>query len=83
MTELELKDSFAKAYRIIRDERAMREAVFHEGHPKRAKKLKEMDDLLGVLTLFKDEIKGFMGLDAEPEPEQGRLLDVPQKGAYG
>lgn len=78
MTKADLLEKYTTAYRIIRSERAMRERVFPEGHPRRVEKLQEMDKLLEVLDWMKDELK----LHLEPEYEQPALIDVPKPVTY-
>lgn len=78
MTNDELKAKYITAYRIVRRERKKREWVFRNDPAALAQKLGEMDELLGILTAFKDELKEHMG----EEYEQPALLDVPKKATY-
>lgn len=78
MTSDELRAKFTTATRIAKAERAMRDRVFPEGHPKRDEKLREMDRLLEILIEFKDELKQHVGTGFE----QPTLLDVPRKAEY-
>lgn len=76
----ELKRLFADAYRVLDAERKMRSSVFRDNTPKRTAKVAEIDRILGVLTMMKDELKRRMLLDgqAEPqEPQQASLLAPP------
>jgi hypothetical protein len=73
MTESELRAKYIQAYRIIKQERRMRERVFRDKPDMLPSKLVEMDMLLTLLTEFKDELKAH----CEPGVEQMALIDPP------
>lgn len=78
MTKDELETKYKTVYKILYRERKMREHVFAEGDPRRVQKLAEIDTAMKVLEEFKDALKEGM----EPDYEQPRLLDAPQKASY-
>ena len=70
MTMEQLREIFERSYRVVKAERAMRAKVFTEGHPSRAGKLAEMDQLLNDLVVLKDLAKVTLN-----EPVQGRMFE--------
>lgn len=78
MTEAELRALYDEAKKIIRAERKMRQWVFAHKPDELRIKVTEMDRLLNILALLKDEAKRHM----EPTMEQAALIDVPKPVKY-
>lgn len=74
MSGEELRDLFTEAVGIVQAEKKWRRKVFHDPITQKAK-VGEMERVLAILVLFKDELKPHVSAI----PEQGTLIDVPRK----
>jgi len=77
MDLIELKGIYARIYVTVARESQMRSIVFAPGHPKRERKIKEIERLLADIDLLKDELK--LRIMADRPATQSVLLDSPER----
>lgn len=70
-----LKADYSTVYKMLVNERAMRDHVFRHDETKRRVKLQEVDHALKALDRIKDMAKVLLTADGATEAEQGSLFD--------